>query len=109
MVVADSGMTHLLQGTTGGSEAPGEESVPASRTRPSDSGEPFGFETGTDCCRIFLDEPTNTGLVYTERRELVLVEADRDDGRSALRDALPGKQHRKNFRGRAGSMPEKKI
>lgn len=62
---------------------------------------------GVGSCRIFLDEPTKTGLVYTERRELVLVETDRDDGRSALRDALPGKQYRKNFRWRSGSMSEK--
>jgi len=47
-----------------------------------------------------------TGLVYTERHELVLVETDRDDGRSALRDALPAKQYCKNFRWRAGSMSE---
>ena len=100
-------MTHLPQGTTGGSEAPGQESVPESRTSPCDSGEPFGVGTGVDCLGFFLGEPTKTGLAYTERHELVLVEADRDDGRSALRDALPGKQHRKNFRGQAGSMPEK--
>ena len=99
-------MTHLPQGTTGDSEAPGEESVPASRTSPGDSGELFGVKTGVGCCRIFLGELTKTGLVYTERRELVLIEADLD-GRSALRDALAGKQHRKDFRGRAGSIPEK--
>jgi len=46
-LVAGSGMTHLPQGTTGGSEAPGEESVPESRTRPSDSGEPFGVGPGS--------------------------------------------------------------
>ena len=107
MVSGRFGRHPSAQGTTGGSEAPGEESIPESRTGPSDSGEPFGVGTGVDCCRTFLDEPTNAGLVYTERRELVLVEADRGDGRSALRDALPGKQHRKNIRGRAGSMPEK--
>jgi hypothetical protein len=107
MVSGRFGHNPSASGTTGGSEAPGEESVPESRTDPSDSGEPFRVGTGVDCCRTFLDEPTDTRLVYTERRELVLVEADQNDRRSALKDALPGKQHRKNIRGRAGNMPEK--
>jgi hypothetical protein len=72
------------------------------------SSKPRGIETGVDLVPNPLGRATEIpGLVYAERRELVLVEAARNDGRSALRDALAGKQHRKNFRGRAGSMPEK--
>lgn len=77
-LVTGSSMTCLPHGTTGGTKALGEESVPEFRIVPSDSGEPIGAETGVRCCRILLDEPQNTRLVHTERRELVLVKTDRD-------------------------------
>ena len=77
-LVTGSGMTHLPHRTIGGTQSLGEESAPEFRIFPSDSGEPLGVETGVRCCRILLDEPQNTGLVHTERRELVLVNADRD-------------------------------
>jgi hypothetical protein len=84
-----------------------EQSAPEFPILPSDSGQPFGTGTGVDCCRTSLTSQRNAGLVRTERRELVLVEADRDHGRSAFGDALPGKQHPKKIRGRTGSLPEK--
>ena len=100
-------MTHLPHGTTGGTNTLGEESAPEFRILPCDSGEPLGIETGVDWCRILLDEPHNTRLVYTEQHELVLVEANRDYWGAALGDVLPGKQHHKNIRRRAGGLPEK--
>jgi hypothetical protein len=77
-LLTGSDATHLPDGTTGGTNALGEESAPEFRLLPRDSGEPLGVETGVRCCRILLDEPQNTGLVHTERRELVLVKADPD-------------------------------
>jgi hypothetical protein len=71
-------MTHLPHGAIGGTKFLGEESAPEFRILPCDSGEPLGIETGVDWCRILLDEPHNTRLVYTEQHELVLVEANRD-------------------------------
>ena len=106
-LVTGSDMTHLPHGPTGGSKALEEQSAPEFPILPSDSGEPFGAGTGVDCCRTSLTSQRNTRLVRTERRELVLVEADRDHGWSALGDALPGKQHRKNFRRRGESSLEK--
>ena len=107
-LVTGSGMTYLPHGTTGGTKALGEESVPEFRIVPCDSSEPLGIETGVDCYRILLDEPQKyPGSSIPNRRELVLVEADRDHRGAALGDALPGKQRHKNIRGWAGTLPEK--
>jgi hypothetical protein len=54
-----------------------------------------------------LTSQANTGLARTERRELVLVKANSDHGWPAFGDALPGKKHRENIRGRANRAPEK--
>jgi hypothetical protein len=98
-------MTRLPHGTTGNIKALGEQSAPKFPILLSDSGEPFG--PGVDCGRTSVTSQRNRGLAGTERRELVLVEAERDHGWAAFGDALPGKKHRENIRGWAKSLPEK--
>lgn len=106
MVSDRFGYAPCPHGTTGGIKALGEDRLRSFQYSHAILANLSGPEPGS-IATDFSNEPTNAGLAHTERRELVLVEADRGHGWSALGDALPGKQRRKNNRGRAGSMREK--